>query len=211
MAQASCGVHELYPQKDLKLSVGGQNAGSISLPGGNWVKGEAVGQATVEIDWRGKLKAQTAVIVTNDPWTDLQISPAETTINPGEAVEYEVTANRGGLLRMVGPEQGVQLAVGDANVAQVLDQLNVGGKQEGRTTVVARLGNLTAEATLNVVAGNEHSTRSRSRPDHYSATGRHPHRRRHVYLSRTRGNGAGGEGGACRSVRGPAGGGPRSA
>ncbi len=149
---ASCGLHELYPQKDLKLSVGGQAPGSISLPGGNWVKGEAVGQATVEIDWRGKLKAQTAVVVTNDPWTDLQISPAETTINPGEAVRYEVTANRGGLLRTVGPEQGVQLAVGDANVAQVLDQMNVGGKQEGRTTVVARLGNLTAEATLNVVA-----------------------------------------------------------
>jgi hypothetical protein len=154
MGAASCGVHELYPQKDLKLSVGGQAPGSISLPGGDWVKGEAVGQAAVEVDWRnGKLKAQTAVTVTNDPWSDLQISPAETTINPGEAVRYEVTANRGGLLRTLGPEQGVQLAVGDTNVAQVLDQMNVGGKREGRTTVVVRLGNLTAEATLNVVAG----------------------------------------------------------
>ena len=51
-----------------------------------------------------------------------------------------MTANKGGLVRVLGPEQGVQLAVSDANVAQVLDGLNVGGKQEGRTAVVARLG-----------------------------------------------------------------------
>ena len=90
----------------LTLSAGGQNPAAIALPGGHWVKGVAVGEATVEMDWRDKLKGHTAVTVTNDPWTDLQIRPAEATINKGEALRYEVTANKGGQVRVLTPGGG---------------------------------------------------------------------------------------------------------
>ena len=52
LGRAACGIHEMFPQADLKLSAGGQNPASIALPGGHWVKGVAVGEATVDIDWR---------------------------------------------------------------------------------------------------------------------------------------------------------------
>jgi hypothetical protein len=159
LGKAPCGIHELFPQPDLTLSAGGKSPGAIALTGGHWVKGVAVGEATVELDWRqGKLKGQAAVTVTKNPWTDLQIRPAQTTINKGQALTYEVTANKGGQVRVLTPEDGVQLAVSDANVAQVLDGVNVGGKQEGRTTVLAKLGPLSAEATLDVTAGSAVST-----------------------------------------------------
>ena len=139
----------------------------------------AIGEATVEMDWRHKLKGHAAVTVTNDPWTDLQIRPAQTTINKGQALAYEVTANKGGQVRVLTPEDGVQLAVSDANVAQVLDGLNVGAKQEGRTTVVAKLASLSAEATLDVTAGNAISDRRRRRWRRgRPAAGGHYYRRR---------------------------------
>ena len=105
------------------------------------------------MSWRDKLKGHVAVFVVNDPWADLQIKPGQATLNKGQALKYEVTATKGGLVRVLGPDQGLQLAVGDAGVAQVLDDLSVGAKQEGHTTVVARLGSLSAEATLDVTAG----------------------------------------------------------
>jgi len=74
-------------------------------------------------------------------------------MHPGEAMSYEVTAMKGGQRRVLGPDQGIQLAVGDANVAQVLDGLNVGANHPGRTAVIAKLGPLTAEASLDVTAG----------------------------------------------------------
>ena len=69
-----------------------------------------------------------------------------------------MTATKGGLVHVLGPEQGLQLAVGDANIAQVLDDLSVGAKQEGHTNVVAKLGSLSTEATLDVVPGNAVAT-----------------------------------------------------
>ena len=92
--------------------------------------------------WRNNLKEQVAVTVANGPWSDLQIRPGQATISKGQALKYEVTAVKGGQLRVLGPDQGLQLVVGDANVAQVLDDLSVGAKQEGRTTVVAKFGAL---------------------------------------------------------------------
>ena len=156
--KTACGIHELFPQADLKLSAHGRNAAAIGLPGGASIKGVATGEAAVEMTWRNNVKEQVAVSVVNTPWANLQIRPGRATITKGQALKYEVTASKGGLLRVLGPDQGLQLAVGDANVAQVLDDLSVGGKQEGRTTVVARFGALSAEAALNVTAGNAVAT-----------------------------------------------------
>ena len=158
VGQAACGIHELFPQADLKLSAGGHNPGAIALPGGTWIKGIAIGEATVEMNWRDKVKGQVTVTVVNDPWGDLQIKPGQATLNKGEALKYEVTATKGGLVHVLGAEQGLQLAVGDANIAQVLDNLSVGAKQEGHTNVVAKLGSLSTEATLDVVPGNAVAT-----------------------------------------------------
>jgi hypothetical protein len=158
LGKTAGGIHELFPQADLKLSAGGQNPAAIALPGGIWIKGVASGEATVEMTWRNNLKEQVAATVVNNPWGNLRINPGQATINKGQALKYEVTASKGGLVRVLGPEQGLQLAVGDANVAQVLDDLSVGAKQEGRTTVVAKYGALTAEAALDVAAGNAVAT-----------------------------------------------------
>ena len=76
IGKAACGIHELFPQADLKLSAGGQNPAAIALPGGTWIKGVAVGEATVEMSWRDKIKGQVTVSVVNDPWGNLQIKPA---------------------------------------------------------------------------------------------------------------------------------------
>ena len=158
LGRTAFGIHELFPQADLKLSAHGQNPAAIALPGGTWVKGVAAGEAVVEMTWRNNLKEQVAVTVASGPWSDLQIRPAQATLNKGQALKYEVTAVKGGRVRVVGPDQGLQLVVGDANVAQVLDDLSVGAKQEGRTTVVAKFGSLSAEAALDVVAGNAVAT-----------------------------------------------------
>jgi hypothetical protein len=154
LGRTAAGVHELFPQADLKLSAGGRNPAAIGLPGGDWIKGVTTGEATVEMTWRNDLKEQVAVTVVDDPWGNLQIKPSRATINKGQALKYEVTATRGGLRRVIGPEQGLQLVLGDVGVAQVLDDLSVGGKQEGRTTVVAKYASLGAEAALDVTAGN---------------------------------------------------------
>ncbi len=153
LGKAPCGIHEMFPQDDLKLSVGGATPGAISIAGFNQVHALAQGNASVDVTWRGKLNQQVPVSVTNDPWSDLHIEPGNTTMHPGEAMSYEVTAMKGGQRRVLGPDQGIQLAVGDANVAQVLDGLNVGANHPGRTAVIAKLGPLTAEASLDVTAG----------------------------------------------------------
>ncbi len=158
LGKTAVGVHELVPQADLKVAACGQNPAAIALVGGGWLKGVAPGEAAVEVSWRNNLKEQVAVSVANDPWANLQIKPGKATLNKGQALKYEVTATRGGLLRVVGPDQGLQLAVGDANIAQVLDDLSIGAKREGRTTVVAKYGSLRAAAPLDVIAGNAVAT-----------------------------------------------------
>ena len=204
----------MFPQADLKLSAGGQNPGAIALPGGTWIKGIAIGEATVEMDWRDKVKGQVAVTVANDPWSDLQIKPGQATLNKGEALKYEVTATKGGLVHVLGAEQGLQLAVGDANIAQVLDDLSVGAKQEGHTTVVAKLGSLSTEATLDVVPGNAVATGVDPRRRHHrSAPGRHRYRQRRASLQsghHNRGNATSGDVGQDRPEGGPPGGHARS-
>ena len=217
LGRAACGIHELFPQDDLKLSAGGRIPGPIALPGGDWVKGVAAGAGR-----RGNRLARQAQgadggdVVTNDPWTDLQIRPGQATINAGEALKYEVTAMKGGLLRVLGPEQGVQLAVGDANVAQVLDERTSAASRRaarpwwpGWARSPPRPPWTWPPATA-IATGVD-----RRRGIIVHATGGHyPQRRRHLYLPRSRETRAGGEGGehrADRARRGPPGGRPRSA
>ena len=77
LGKTACGIHELFPQADLKLSAGGRNPAAIALPGGAWIKGVATGEATVEMSWRNNLKEQVAVTVVNNPWGNLRIKPGQ--------------------------------------------------------------------------------------------------------------------------------------
>ena len=170
LGRAACGIHEMFPQADLKLSAGGSKPEAISISGFDQVHAVAEGIAAVDIQWRGKLNAQVPVTVANNFWTDLHIEPGHAVVHPGEALRYEVTAMKGGQRRVLGPEDGVQLAVSDRGVAQVLDGINVGAKQEGRTSVIAKLGPLAAEAALDVTSGERIVSGDRigsGRPRHY--------------------------------------------
>ena len=74
-------------------------------------------------------------------------------MHPGEALRYEATAVKGGLRRVLGKEDGVQLTVSNGTVAQVLDGLAVGAVRPGKTSVIAKLAGQTAEASLEVTPG----------------------------------------------------------
>ena len=208
--KTACGIHELFPQADLKLSAHGRNAAAIGLPGGAWIKGVATGEAAVEMTWRNNVKEQVAVSVVNTPWANLQIRPGRATITKGQALKYEVTASKGGLLRVLGRTRACQLAVGDANVAQVLDDLSVGGKQEGRTTVVARFGRCRGRLERDRRKRRGHGGRCRWRR-HRSAPGRHRDRPRRGRLPKEhRGCGAHARPDDHRPEGGPPGGHARS-
>jgi len=59
---------------------------------------------------------------------------------------------RGSQRRVLGSESGVQLSVGHQDVAEPVGPLAVRGIKSGQTTVVARVGDQRAEASLEVVA-----------------------------------------------------------
>ena len=91
-----------------------------------------------------------AATVAADAWSDLRIEPKSAAVYPGEALRYEATAVKGGLRRVLGEEDGVQLSVSNGAIAQVLDGLAVGAARPGKTSVIAKLDGQTAEASLEV-------------------------------------------------------------
>jgi hypothetical protein len=153
LGRAPCGSYELFPQPDLTLSAGGSNPAAIRVTGGGEVTAAGPGEAEVEVAWRDRLRQQVPVAVTDSPLTDLRIEPAQAAIHPGEPLVYQATAIRGGLRRVLGPESGVSLLVGQQDVAEVIGPLAVRGNNPGRTTVAAQAGAQRAEANLEVIPG----------------------------------------------------------
>jgi hypothetical protein len=148
---ASCGTKELFPQPELKIAPVRQ--GVIQVVGNDEVHALAVGQDAIQVSFRDLPQQQIQVTVANNPFTDLQIEPAHMTLAPGQSYPYQVSAMRGGQRHVLTPEQGVQMFVGDPNVAQVVSGTAVAAKAPGHTTLVARLGGQKAEANLDVVGG----------------------------------------------------------
>ena len=86
LGRAACGVHEMFPQPDLKLSAGGDHPASIVIADAHQLRGAAEGEAAVDITWKGKLHGQADVTVTADAWSELRIEPKLATVHPGEAL-----------------------------------------------------------------------------------------------------------------------------
>ena len=154
LGRAASGTHDLFPQPSLKLTPAGANPGAIQIVGASDVNAVAAGNAEVAVSWQDRLNQRVPVTVTDDPLRDLRIEPAAATIHPGQPLVYQVTALQGGRRRVLGPEHGVRLYVGEQRVAEAAQNaLAVRGNQPGRTSVVAKIGNNEATATLDVVPG----------------------------------------------------------
>jgi hypothetical protein len=151
------GTYKVFPQPELKLTAAGPDPEAIQILGSGDVRGVRAGQATVVVNWRNRLSQQVAIQVTDDPLADLRIEPARAVIHPGQSLVYQVTARRGHpgrtRLRVLGPDDGVQLFVDNQDVARVIDRLAVRANSPGRTAVVASVGGRQVQAGLEVVAG----------------------------------------------------------
>ncbi|NQU26509.1 MAG: Ig-like domain-containing protein [Candidatus Nealsonbacteria bacterium] len=154
LGRAASGTHDLFPQPSLKLTPAGANPGAIRIVGASDVDAVAAGSAEVAVSWQDRLNGRVHVTVSNDVLRDLRIEPAAATIHPGQPLVYQVTALQGGQRRVLGPEHGVKLYVGEQSIAEAApNALAVRGNQPGRTSVVAKIGDQQATATLDVVPG----------------------------------------------------------
>ncbi|MHC4402905.1 MAG: Ig-like domain-containing protein, partial [Planctomycetota bacterium] len=154
LGTSASGTHELFPQPNLEVTAGGTNPQAVRVVSSEHVEAVAPGSADLTVRWRpGNLTRHIPVTVTDDPLADLAIHPAGATIHPGQAVVYQVTGMRGGRRRVLGPEDGASLFVGDPQVARVVDNMVVRGEGLGQSTVVAQVGPKRAEAVLSVVPG----------------------------------------------------------
>ena len=158
LGTSASGTHALFSQPDLQVAAEGQNPEAIRIVGSEDVDAVAPGSADVAVRWQNRLSAQVPVTVTRDALTGLAIDPDRATIHPGQGLVYQVTGMRGGRRRVLGPEDGVQLFVGQGNVAEVAGGLLVVGRNAGRTDVVAQVAGERAEAVLNVVPGSGPTT-----------------------------------------------------
>jgi len=158
LGTSASGTHTLFAQPDLVVAAEGQNSQSIRIVGSESVDALAPGSADVAVRWQNRLSAQVPVTVTRDALVGLTIDPDRATIHPGQGLVYQVTGMRGGRRRVLGPEDGVQLLVGQGNVAEAAGGMLVVGRNPGRTDVVAQVAGQRAEAVLNVVPGSGPTT-----------------------------------------------------
>jgi hypothetical protein len=140
------GLREMFPQPDLKAA---PRTADVVDVNGDIVRGKAIGEDTIDVAWRDKLKLELPAKVTANELTGLQIDPKDFTINTNQGKTYEISAMRGGKRVILTDRDGVQLNVTDPNVAAA-DGTTVISKAPGQTKVVATLGSEKAEATLNV-------------------------------------------------------------
>jgi hypothetical protein len=141
------GVKEMFPQPDLKAAPRKADVVDVN---GDVVHGKAVGDDTIDVAWRDKLKVEVPAQVTANQISGLRIDPTDTTINTNQGKTYEVSAIRGGQRVVLTEQDGVQLNVTDPGVAVVATGNTVVSRSPGQTKVIATLGGEKAEATLNV-------------------------------------------------------------
>jgi hypothetical protein len=118
LGRSASGTRELFPQADLQVSAGGENPRAIRIVGSEHVDAVSEGSAEVAIRWQDRLNRQVPVSVTYSPLTGLTLDPVRATVHPGQGLLYRVTGMRGGRRRVLGPEDGVQLFVGNRDVAE---------------------------------------------------------------------------------------------
>ena len=141
------GIKELFQQPDLKAAPRKPDVAEVA---GDIVRGKAVGEDTIDVALRDKLKLEVPAKVTENTIAGLQIDPKDFTINTNQGKTYEVTAMRGGNRVILTERDGVQLNVTDPGVAEVATGTTVISRGPGQTKVVATLGGEKAEAVLNV-------------------------------------------------------------
>jgi hypothetical protein len=144
------GVKELFPQPDLKAAPRKPDVVEVY---GDTVRGKAVGEDTIDVAWRDKLKLEVPAKVTENTITGLRIDPPEFTIDTNQGKTYEVSAMRGGNRVILTERDGVQLNVTDPSVAEAVSGTTVISKGPGQTKLIATLGGEKAEAILNVTQG----------------------------------------------------------
>ncbi|MBQ9455062.1 MAG: hypothetical protein IJU53_05265 [Thermoguttaceae bacterium] len=145
--RSASGLHRMFDQPDLKVVSDGPAA---AMNGITQVEARAAGQANINIDWKGQIKSQVPVTVTDNPYADLAIDPPTATVAVGEGRAYQVTATRGGKLYVIQPATGLELTTKDPEIAVVQNGL-VFGRSVGRTTVIARFAGMVSEGVLDVV------------------------------------------------------------
>ncbi|MGN1273026.1 MAG: hypothetical protein ACI4UF_00430, partial [Thermoguttaceae bacterium] len=101
--RSASGLHRMFDQSDLKVVSDGPAA---AMNGITQVEARAAGQANINIDWKGQIKSQVPVTVTDNPYADLAIDPPTATVAVGEGRAYQVTATRGGKLYVIQPATG---------------------------------------------------------------------------------------------------------
>ncbi len=148
---ATSGLKEMFPQTDLKVAP--RKFTTVDVIGGEDVQAKAVGEDTIDISWRDKLKIAVPVKVAANIVTDLQIVPNPTTVNIGDAVPYMVSAMRGGNRVVLTPADGLRMNVSDPTVAGVASGTTVVSTGPGETKVIADYGGQKAEAILTVTPG----------------------------------------------------------
>jgi hypothetical protein len=147
---ATSGLKELFPQTDLTVVA---EKGTVDVIGGQDVQAKAIGDDTIDVAWRNKLKIAVPVRVAANVVSGLEISPSERTVNVGQSVNYQVSAMRGGNRVVLTPDDGVRLNVTDGSVAGVAAGTTVTATGPGETRVIADFGGQKAEATLHVTLG----------------------------------------------------------
>ncbi|MGO9109380.1 MAG: Ig domain-containing protein [Thermoguttaceae bacterium] len=145
------GLKEMFPQTDLKVAP--QKFTTVDVIGGEDVQAKAIGDDTIDVSWRDKIKITVPVKVAANTITDLQIAPNSTTVNTGQAVPYLVSAMRGGNRVVLTLEDGLRLNVTDPTVAGVAAGTTVVGTGPGETKVIADYGGQKTEAVLTVTPG----------------------------------------------------------
>lgn len=146
------GLKEMFPQPDLKVAP--RKGGTVDVVGGEDVQAKAVGEDTIDVAWRGRLRIAVPVRVGANTITDLQIDPSpEKTINTGQAVTYQVSGMRGGNRVVLTHEDGVLLSITDPTVASVVSGTTVTAAGPGQTRVIADYGAQRAQTILNVTPG----------------------------------------------------------
>jgi hypothetical protein len=152
LGRSESGTHLLFLDPNLQLSAAGPNPGAVQVVGAD-VRGLAPGNADVVVNYQNRLSATVPVTVSDNPWTGLVLDPIRATVHPGQGVVYQASARRGGRRLVVTEADGLRVTTSNPSVAQAVGGSAVEGVGLGRAAVIAQLGNQTAEAAVDVVAG----------------------------------------------------------
>ena len=114
---ATSGCKEMFPQPDLKVAP--RKTDTVDVIGGEDVQAKAVGEDTIDVSWRDKLKIAVPVNVAANVVQGSANRPIRKTINTGQRFTYKVSAMRGGNRVILTPADGVRLNVTDPTVAGV--------------------------------------------------------------------------------------------